>query len=470
MNVKTFNHNDLGMPSHGSMRTKTMLRNLLGILTIILPLVAGCHRAAAQVAQPAAPAANAIRVPVITPQQKTIRRIVEQPATIEAIEVANLHPRIAGHVDRVLVDMGDRVRGPKLSGDGQVADAGQVLVTLYVPELRAEFDRKRHLVTQAQADVQQAQAAVKVAEAGVASAEARQAGADAVIRRASADVQRRRSELARITELESRAAVTPKLLDESRDQFAATEAAEAEAKAQLLVVQAGVHESRAALAKAQADVVAADARVQVAHADALHAQSMWNYHELRSPFDGVVTRRSIHAGHLAQPGVGGEPMLVVARMDKVRIFVNVPESDSAQVEPGDPIDIRLPAQGGLTISGKITRTSWSLEPSARTLRAEVEFDNVDGRLRPGMYGYASIVAAVHEQALVLPASAVFADKLQSYCVCLENGVLRRKPIVLGLRDSTEVEILQGLTGREKVVRANASSLADGQPATAITAP
>lgn len=104
------------------------------------------------------------------------------------------------------------------------------------------------------------------------------------------------------------------------------------------------------------------------------------------------------------------------------------------------------------------------------LGAEVEFDNVDGRLRPGMYGYASIVAAVHEQALVLPASAVFADKLQSYCVCLENGVLRRKPLVLGLRDSAEVEILQGLSGGEQVVRANASSLADGQPATAITGP
>jgi len=192
-----------------------------------------------------------------------------------------------------------------------------------------------------------------------------------------------------------------------------------------------------------------------------------DYGIIRAPYDGVVTRRNVHTGHLVSAGIHEEPLLEVVRMDLVRIYIDVPESDAGLVEPGDLVTIRLPAQAGAVLSGKVTRISWTLDAASRTLHAEVQVPNDAGKLRPGMYAYASIVAGEHADAIVLPASAVVIDKTDTYCMSVEDGKIVRKTIVLGLRNMGEVEVSSGLTGNEKVVRANPASLTIGQAVEAI---
>jgi HlyD family secretion protein len=422
-------------------------------LALAAILAAGCDQipeAAPARAQATAPP-PATRVATVRPERATIRRTTEQPGQIEAIEVTAIHARVAGFVRTMAVDIGDPVK------------KGQVLVELWVPELEAESKEKHALIDQAEADRAQAAAAVEVAEAMVASAEARREAVRAGIRRAEADVARWQAEYRRADQLTRESAVTGSLRDETRSKRDAAEAARDEVKAQVASADAAVREARAHLAKARADVVAAAARVAVARFAAERVAAMAGYAKVEAPFDGVVTRRLVDTGHLTVPGGTGEPLLVVARSDRVTIAVGVPEADAPLVDAGDPARVRLQALGGRAFEGKVTRTSWSLDAATRTLRAEIDLPNPDGALRPGLYAYATIIAEEHAGALTLPAAAVVGEGDKTYCVVVADRRAARRPIRVGLNDGARVEVLSGLDGGEVVVSANAAALADGQP-------
>jgi RND family efflux transporter MFP subunit len=409
-----------------------------------------------------------VHVPVVKPERKTFRRTIEQPAHIEAFEDAPLYSRVPGYIDKLEVDMGDRIRGPQTDTDGRVTKPGQTLVVLFAPELQDDVDQKQALVAQADAEVVQSRAGITVAEASVVSARSQRSAARAAIEEATAHVDRYQSELQRFKNLHSQEAIDAKVVDESNERLRAAQAVRLKAQSAAEQVEAAVTQALAGVEKAKADLVASEARVRVAKAEAARARTMLDYRVLRAPFDGVVTARLMHTGRLVEPGARGDPVLMLARTDKVRIFLDVPETDAPLVDDGDEVSIRLPALDGQVVSAKVTRSSWSLNRTARTLSAEVELANDDGKLRPGMYAYANVTLAQKPVAMVLPASAVFADKTASYCACIEGGRIVRKPLKIGLRSSGEVEIIEGLRGDEQVVRANASSLAEGQSAEALT--
>jgi multidrug efflux pump subunit AcrA (membrane-fusion protein) len=142
------------------------------------------------------------------------------------------------------------------------------------------------------------------------------------------------------------------------------------------------------------------------------------YATLRAPFAGVVTRRHVEVGHSLQPSAGGgagEAVFVVARMDPVRVFVDVPEAEAGLVADGTPAAVTAQALPGATFRGAGTRTAWGLDPRQRTLRAEIDLPNPDGKLRPGMYAYA-VLSVSRPGRLAVPATAVVAqgDQKQFY--------------------------------------------------------
>jgi hypothetical protein len=169
----------------------------------------------------------------------------------------------------------------------------------------------------------------------------------------------------------------------------------------------------------------------------------------------------------------------VAQIDPVRIFVDVPETDASFVKDGDPARIRLKALQGLELIGKVTRNAWALDYSpakvARTLRTEIDLDNPNGKLRPGMYANVSLTLA-RENVLTVPASAIVTQGDQTVCFRVEDGRLVRTPVQIGLGGGGLVEILKKLvkssegdksmwvdfTGAEQIVTSKPTELADGQ--------
>src|SRR3569833_193079 len=189
------------------------------------------------------PSGTAVRVPVVAPERKTIRRTIEQPAHLEAFEQTPLYARIAGYLASIDVDMGDRIQGPKADTDGRPAAPGQSLAVSAAPELEASVEQKKALVAQAEADVVQARAGIKVAEATLVSARAQRKAAEASVVETKAHVDRYQSELQRFVTLQSRAVIDMKLLDETREKLKAAEAVRTKSEAAVEQVDAGITES-----------------------------------------------------------------------------------------------------------------------------------------------------------------------------------------------------------------------------------
>jgi RND family efflux transporter MFP subunit len=379
---------------------------------------------------------------VVKPERKTVRRTIGQPGQIEAFQQTPIFVKIAGFVQKVRVDIGDRVK------------AGDELAVLSVPEMDEELKQKQALVAQAGAEVQQAE---KNHEAAAAH-----------VQYAVATVERWRSEYERLERIfkDGKGGVVDKqTVEETRYQWQAS--------------KAGQDEAIAKRDKAQADVKVAKARLQVAEADQRRMAALLDYAKIKAPYDGVVTRRYVDEGHFVQPagsGGKGEPLFVVMQTDPVRVFVDVPETDVSWVADGTPARIRIQALQSKEFDGKVTRSSFALDPRTRTLRTEIDIPNPRGELRPGLYAYVSI-RLEHANAWTLPASAIVMQGEQPYCYRIESGKAIRTPLQIGLREGTLVEVLQKRTadkweeiaGSEEIVHTNPTALTDGQPV-AVSSP
>jgi RND family efflux transporter MFP subunit len=160
--------------------------------------------------------------------------------------------------------------------------------------------------------------------------------------------------------------------------------------------------------------------------------------------------------------VGGRPLLVVTRSNPVRIFVDVPEMDAPYTNAGDPATVRVQALADKVVDARVTRTAVGLDQGARTLRTEIDLDNASGELRPGLYAYVSLLVEERVDVLAVPASAVLSAEGKAFCYVVERGTVVNKPVRLGLRAGSEVQILEGLTGDERVIAKNAAAFAPGQ--------
>ena len=246
------------------------------------------------------------------------------------------------------------------------------------------------------------------------------------------------------------------------------------------LAEAALAESKAQHDKAAADVHVAEAQVRVARADRGRAAAILGYARIEAPYDGVLTRRGVDTGSFVQPPAGNPavapPLFEIARTDRVRIFVDVPEADAPLVKDGGPARVLVQALGQRELPGRVARSSWLLDDRTRTLRAEIDLPNAEGFLRPGMYATARI-AVSRPETLTLPTSSVFLQDDQAWVVRLVGNMAVRTPVRLGLRDGQSVEVIrrqgrpvdqgapaewEDFTDTDLVVRENPSSLVNGQ--------
>src|SRR5262249_23497787 len=257
--------------------------------------------------------------------------------------------------------------------------------------------------------------------------EAKVQATEAMRLRAEAHQQRAQSQYERLKTAGSKGVLGQEDVEEARLGAEATKAGVAEGKAQVRSSGADGDASRAKWDKARTDVAVAEARLEVARKNYDLAKTLLDYSKIPAPFDGVVTQRNVDTGHFVQPATGsrGEALFTVMRTDVMRVRVEVPEADADWVAKGTSARLRIPALKSYEYSGPVTRTSWALDRTARTLLAEIDVKDPGGQLRPGMYAYATLTAE-RPNVLTLPVSAVVTegDVTQGYrtfCYVVENG-------------------------------------------------
>ncbi|MBL8795856.1 MAG: efflux RND transporter periplasmic adaptor subunit [Planctomycetia bacterium] len=402
-----------------------VMRNvsLAGFVVLLLG-VAGCGKRGPAAPPPAAEAPRASAVTLVKPQLQTLRCTIEQPAHIEAFEETPLVARIAGYVGKVNADIGDRVR------------KDDVLAELHVPEMEIELRQKEALVRQAEAELKLAKDSLPLTEA---------------------EVKRTKSQAERFAKVGGNGVLDRENIEETQYSFEA---------------------SKARLEMARSEVSVREARLAVARENRDFAQAMLQYRLVRAPFDGVVVRRHIDTGHFLQPGAGAsaQPLFVVASTGVMRVFADVSEAEAPLVSDGCPARIRVQTLKGQEFVGKVTRSSWSLDARARTLRVEIDLPNPQGVLRPGMYATVQLHAEFSNR-LTLPTTAVANQGVQTVCFQVVDGKTVSVPVQTGLRAAGLVEVLKKLrlpakpgetvwenfTGEEACVQAGLAGLTDGQP-------
>jgi RND family efflux transporter MFP subunit len=198
------------------------------------------------------------------------------------------------------------------------------------------------------------------------------------------------------------------------------------------------------------------ARANVKRLEQLHA-----FRRIEAPFDGVITARNTDIGALIDSGSNARELFHIAQVRTLRVFVNVPQVYSRAAQPGLKAELTLKEFPGRTFTGTLERTAQSIDIASRTLLTEIDVDNARGELLPGAYADVHLHLPNPTTMLKLPVSALIfkADGLQ---VAIVNGDrVGIVPVTVGRDFGSDVEILTGLSGNERVVANPPDSLADG---------
>src|SRR5690606_25764970 len=124
---------------------------------------------------------------------------------------------------------------------------------------------------------------------------------------------------------------------------------------------------------------------------------------VRAPIDGTIALLAVSQGDMVAPSV---PICAVVQMDKVEVALRVTEQDFVRVQAGAPVEIRPPALPDIVRSGRVRRVSPVLDPLTRTATVEVEVENADRVLRPGMVAEASIELSRRPSVILAPSRAL----------------------------------------------------------------
>jgi RND family efflux transporter MFP subunit len=216
---------------------------------------------------------------------------------------------------------------------------------------------------------------------------------------------------------------------------------------------------------ATGDFQAKKAMVESAQSNVNRLLQMQSFERIYAPFDGVVTARNTDVGHLINSGASGpaNELFHIAAVNKLRVFINVPQEDSSAARPGLTADLTFQEYPGQRFKGKLVRTADSIDPASRTLLTEVDVDNEGGKLLPGAYTEVHLKAPTSTPSVVLPVTALIfrAQGLQAGLVDSNNRAQLRD-IVLGRDYGNEVEVVSGLKPDDRVIVNPPDSLVNGE--------
>jgi RND family efflux transporter MFP subunit len=211
------------------------------------------------------------------------------------------------------------------------------------------------------------------------------------------------------------------------------------------------------------------ASAQLDLAQAQYAQAQARLDELKinlantvivSPVDGFVGSRTLDPGAWVTPN---SVFLSLVDIRVVRIVSNIVERDLRRIAVGRPAQVEVDAYPGETFDGHVAHVAPVLDPLTRTAQVEIEIDNPNFRLKPGMYARVSFTVEQREQALVVPTNAlVEVGENRGVFLPGEGDVAVFQPVTVGLVDQSLAEVA-GLEEGQSIVTTGAAALRDGDP-------
>jgi membrane fusion protein (multidrug efflux system) len=228
---------------------------------------------------------------------------------------------------------------------------------------------------------------------------------------------------------------------------------------------------------AREDVDIAEGQFEQARADVEELEALIAYTRIVAPFAGVITGRFVDPGALIQvsgsqsgsapgasspPKSGASPVVSMADLSKLRLYIYVPEAETSLIRVGMPATLTLREFPGRQFTGTVARFAKALDLSTRTMLTEVDLDNPKGELYPGMYADVTLELARHPNSLRVPVTAIGVEQGHNVVYAVNGDHLKRVAVQIGLSTPSEVEITAGLGGNEQVVKNFNPALNDGE--------
>jgi membrane fusion protein, multidrug efflux system len=192
-------------------------------------------------------------------------------------------------------------------------------------------------------------------------------------------------------------------------------------------------------------------------------RTLENYLTVTAPFDGIITQRDVHPGALVGPpsSAAAIPLVRIEQDNVLRLTVPVPEADAGNVIRGAAADFTVSTWPGENFVGTIARISHSIDQRTRTMPVELDVDNRNGRLAPGMF--AEVRWPVHRNiaTLFVPASAVVETMEMTFVQVVREGSVRRIAVKRGKTEKNLVEVFGALNPGDLAAARGWEELADG---------
>ena len=398
------------------MRKRNSFVAVLGLALpgLLLPVACNSRSKGAEASASEIPSATVAAV-----QRGSIAHVLSLAAQFQPYQVVDVHPKVSGFMQKINVDIGDRVR------------KGQVLAVLEVPELKAQLQGTGFETAQAQDEILRAEHEIKRAEAIHAADHT--------------NYQR--------------------LLETSKAQPGLI------AQQELDDAQSKDLSSAAQIDAARAAADGARQHAEAARSDKERVQAIQNYTSVVAPIDGVIIWRYADTGALIQSGTNSNdqalPIVKLAQSGLLRLRMPIPEDDVRYVKVGDPMQIRIDALNR-TITGKVVRFTRNVNFETRTMETEVDVDNKDLSIDPGMYANTTLQMASAGNVLTIPVEALVINGSQPTVYVLgANNHVHVRNVEVGLRGSKLAEIKSGLAEGDRVILGGQEKYSEGEQVSPI---
>lgn len=360
------------------------------------------------------------------------------PGNIGAIQYTTIYARVDGYLRDRMVDIGDHVR------------AGQLLAVIDTPTIDESL-------AQVRADLVRARAGVDKANAELKEAIAKQATAQAEVEKGKGNVDYATVTATRWQNLCTRGAVSQQSRDEKVRLLEATTADLKADHANLKAAEAQVVAARSQVDEARANVKAKEAEVKKLEAEQ-------GFQKVLAPFDGIITLRKVDPGALITKGSQSESLELfqMAKIDRLRIYVNAPQRVARYLKQGVQAKINVPEFPERNFVGIVTNVSGALDPNTRTRQTEIQIPNADHALLPGMYGEVNLTGVREEKWIRVPGTTLVTKPEGQFLLLAVNGKAHYQPITIGRDFGDEVEVRVGLSGNEHVAVSPSDDIIEGE--------
>ena len=387
--------------------------------SLLLPLLTlGCSRDQAAKAAPDGSKTQTIAVTVAPVESRDVQRRVEVVGSLEPDEEVTVFAQVSGYVEKVLADLGDKVK------------AGQPLLQLDQADFRLQ--------------VQKAEAILRQTQAKLGAADGKETLTDdqqSAVRQARANYEDAALWYERMQSLHQEKAVSRNDVDTARAKRDALKATLDGAMDQVRSLRDQLKEQQAVLGLARRN---------------------FGYTIIRAPIDGSIKQRDVSIGqYIAGGSMQNTKLLTMVRDDPLKLKASVPERFQGQIRPGQEVKLQIEAYPGRDFTGTVTRVGPAIFSDTRTFPIEARIPNREGSLKPGSFAKARVQIRVDRAVPFVPEEAVYYFVGVTKAFVVKGGAVEERQVKAGDRQDGLVEVIEGVVPGELVATSRLSQLFGG---------